>query len=83
MMTTFIPFLIFVSVVFSQKIQSKRTQELLEPITYNRGNREVIAKAEEQLMNTLSLLQILADDSNQLEMEKRRNKFEFIRFGRR
>uniref|UniRef100_A0AAF5PIY1 Uncharacterized protein n=1 Tax=Wuchereria bancrofti TaxID=6293 RepID=A0AAF5PIY1_WUCBA len=83
-MTTFISFIIFVSAVFSQKIQGKRTHELLEPITYNRGNdRELVAKAEEQLLNTLSLLEALADDSNQLQMEKRRNKFEFIRFGRR
>ncbi|VBB34050.1 unnamed protein product, partial [Acanthocheilonema viteae] len=40
---------------------SKRAHELLEPIPYNRGDRELIAKAEEQLLNTLSLLEALAD----------------------
>lgn len=41
--------------------ESKQTDELLEPMTYSRGDREIVAKAVEQLLNTLSLLEALAD----------------------
>nr|AAQ23189.1 FMRFamide-related peptide FLP-12 precursor [Ascaris suum] len=83
-MYQFVAFLLlFLSLAFSQKTlaQSKGSPELIQPSIYATDS-EVIAKVQGQLLGAITLLDALQDGTVKL-LEKRRNKFEFIRFGRR
>uniref|UniRef100_A0AC34GQD5 Uncharacterized protein n=1 Tax=Panagrolaimus sp. ES5 TaxID=591445 RepID=A0AC34GQD5_9BILA len=50
---------------------------------YGGSDTEVLNKVQGQLYNTLELLQAYQEGGPLKFAEKRRNKFEFIRFGRR
>uniref|UniRef100_A0A914DTM4 Uncharacterized protein n=1 Tax=Acrobeloides nanus TaxID=290746 RepID=A0A914DTM4_9BILA len=71
-------------VVFGQKSLPvvKGSPELVEQSPYA-SDKEVINKVQQQLFNAMELLQAYEEDAPMKIAEKRRNKFEFIRFGRR
>ncbi|VDM53912.1 unnamed protein product [Angiostrongylus costaricensis] len=57
----------------------------MEPLMYEGDNSEMLAKISSQLLNTLATIENMQEGRNDcLKIaEKRRNKFEFIRFGRK
>ncbi|KAH7732242.1 FMRFamide-related peptide FLP-12 precursor [Aphelenchoides avenae] len=69
-------------------LQRKGAPEIMEQPAYGgTGDNEVLEKVQAQLLGAMELLQAYEDahaPSVPLKFtEKRRNKFEFIRFGRR
>uniref|UniRef100_A0AC34QSI2 Uncharacterized protein n=1 Tax=Panagrolaimus sp. JU765 TaxID=591449 RepID=A0AC34QSI2_9BILA len=79
----------FATIVASQKIiqtSQKGNPEMLDAAQFYGGNTpdsEILNKVQGQLFNTLELLQAYQEGGPLKFAEKRRNKFEFIRFGRR
>ncbi|CCD63264.1 FMRF-Like Peptide [Caenorhabditis elegans] len=67
----------------TQKV--KGSPEVLPAAMYDGElSHESVNKISAQLLNALSELEALQEGNQQLKMaEKRRNKFEFIRFGRK
>ncbi|KHJ99768.1 hypothetical protein OESDEN_00223 [Oesophagostomum dentatum] len=69
--------------VSAQKPHSKGTPELIQPMIYESDNSEMLAKVSAQLMNALATIENMQEGTPIKIAEKRRNKFEFIRFGRK
>ncbi|KJH43236.1 hypothetical protein DICVIV_10752 [Dictyocaulus viviparus] len=67
----------------AQKLHDKGTPELMEPLMYESENNEILAKISSQLLNTLATIEDMQRGIPLKIAEKRRNKFEFIRFGRK
>ncbi|CAL2049939.1 CBN-FLP-12 protein [Caenorhabditis brenneri] len=65
--------------------KAKGSPEVLPAAMYDGdASHESLNKISSQLLNALAELEALQEGSQQLKMaEKRRNKFEFIRFGRK
>uniref|UniRef100_A0A8R1IJI3 Uncharacterized protein n=1 Tax=Caenorhabditis japonica TaxID=281687 RepID=A0A8R1IJI3_CAEJA len=65
--------------------KSKGSPEVIPAAMYDGDvSHESLNKISNQLLNALAELEALQEGSQQLKMaEKRRNKFEFIRFGRK
>ncbi|CAI2356894.1 unnamed protein product [Caenorhabditis sp. 36 PRJEB53466] len=65
--------------------KAKGSPEVLPAAMYDGdASHESLNKIGTQLLNALAELEALQEGSQQLKMaEKRRNKFEFIRFGRK
>ncbi|VDK45399.1 unnamed protein product [Anisakis simplex] len=61
--------------------KNKGTPELIDPSAYA-SDGDVLARVQRQLLGAMAMLDALQDGVTKLP-EKRRNKFEFIRFGRR
>ncbi|KAJ1371914.1 hypothetical protein KIN20_033954 [Parelaphostrongylus tenuis] len=70
-------------VINAQRSNVKGTQELIEPLAYEGDNSEMLAKISSQLLNTLATVENMQEGIPVKIAEKRRNKFEFIRFGRK
>uniref|UniRef100_A0A1I8A6U8 FMRFamide-related neuropeptide n=1 Tax=Steinernema glaseri TaxID=37863 RepID=A0A1I8A6U8_9BILA len=62
--------------------ESKGSPEMLDPALVYGNDGEMITRVQSQLLGALQLLQAYQDGPTKLA-EKRRNKFEFIRFGRK
>lgn len=74
----------------------KGSPELIQPAIFTPSEGEVLQKVQSQLINAIALLESVQEsecpfclsatsvtDPVKMSAEKRRNKFEFIRFGRR
>ncbi|KAK0396706.1 hypothetical protein QR680_001820 [Steinernema hermaphroditum] len=59
-----------------------RSPEMMDPALVYGSDGEVISRVQSQLLGALQMLQAYQDGPTKLA-EKRRNKFEFIRFGRK
>ncbi|KAI6214812.1 hypothetical protein M3Y94_00312300 [Aphelenchoides besseyi] len=66
---------------------AKGAPEMLDPVIgYGSTDSEMLNKIQGQLLSALEMLQNVQDPAASVPLklaEKRRNKFEFIRFGRR
>ncbi|RCN30881.1 hypothetical protein ANCCAN_23342 [Ancylostoma caninum] len=81
--STTVLFLVSLLLVSAQKSHSKGAPELIPPMIYENDNSEMLAKVSAQLMNALATIENMQEGTPIKIAEKRRNKFEFIRFGRK
>ncbi|TMS36326.1 hypothetical protein L596_003517 [Steinernema carpocapsae] len=63
-------------------LQSKGSPEMIDPAMVYGSDGEMITRVQSQLLGALQMLQAYQDGPTKFA-EKRRNKFEFIRFGRK
>ncbi|CAI5455895.1 unnamed protein product [Caenorhabditis angaria] len=79
--------LLFVCVIASFAQKSKGSPEYIQqqPAYDSDNNHEALNKVSAQLLTVLAEIENMQEGNQQLKMaaEKRRNKFEFIRFGRK
>ncbi|KAK0396705.1 hypothetical protein QR680_001820 [Steinernema hermaphroditum] len=75
---------LMIFIVSGQKAlpQPKGSPEMMDPALVYGSDGEVISRVQSQLLGALQMLQAYQDGPTKLA-EKRRNKFEFIRFGRK
>ncbi|KAK6061735.1 hypothetical protein COOONC_00593, partial [Cooperia oncophora] len=81
--TTLALLLLSALLISAQKSHAKGTPELVQPIVYESDNSELLAKVSSQLLNALANIESMQEGTPIKIAEKRRNKFEFIRFGRK
>ncbi|CAJ0609964.1 unnamed protein product [Cylicocyclus nassatus] len=81
--STILLFFASMLLVSAQKPHSKGAPELMQPLVYDNDNSEMLAKVSAQLMNALATIENMQEGTPIKMAEKRRNKFEFIRFGRK
>ncbi|VDO36207.1 unnamed protein product [Haemonchus placei] len=62
---------------------AKGTPELMQPVVFETDNSDLLAKVSSQLLNALANIESMQEGTPLKIAEKRRNKFEFIRFGRK
>ncbi|VDL78495.1 unnamed protein product [Nippostrongylus brasiliensis] len=65
------------------RIDLKGASELMQPLVYEADNSDLLAKVSSQLLSALANIESLQEGTPVKVAEKRRNKFEFIRFGRK
>ncbi|WKY14706.1 hypothetical protein Q1695_000325 [Nippostrongylus brasiliensis] len=77
--------LLLLSVIFvnAQKSHLKGASELMQPLVYEADNSDLLAKVSSQLLSALANIESMQEGTPVKVAEKRRNKFEFIRFGRK
>ncbi|XGW35807.1 hypothetical protein V3C99_019190 [Haemonchus contortus] len=69
--------------ISAQKSHAKGTPELMQPVVFETDNSDLLAKVSSQLLNALANIESMQEGTPLKIAEKRRNKFEFIRFGRK
>ncbi|KAK6765186.1 hypothetical protein RB195_025216 [Necator americanus] len=83
--STTVIFVMSMLLVTAQKSHSKGAPELIQPVMYDPDNSETLAKVSSQLLTALATIESIQEGGvPPIKIaEKRRNKFEFIRFGRK
>ncbi|KAK5972181.1 FMRFamide peptide FLP-12 [Trichostrongylus colubriformis] len=81
--STVVLLLLSALLISAQKSHAKGTPELMQPLVYETDNSEMLAKVSSELLNALANIESMQEGTPIKIAEKRRNKFEFIRFGRK